>query len=376
MYLTQHFQIPYTFPVFFGHGIWTKNNPALNDFFRESPVRKIQVIVEETLLHLLPRLKEQIHAKLSACLPDGENAELSALPGGESSKTLETVLALCQAFEHTGLCRHSAVIAIGGGAFLDTVGMAASLTHRGIRLIRMPTTPLAQADSAVGVKNGINAYGKKNFLGCFQPPFAVFTDFDFLQTLSQSEWLAGVPEAVKVAMIKDADFFNDLMGSVLALTARNESVMESLIIRSAQWHLLHIAGGGDPFETGSARPLDFGHWAAHKLEAMSGYRMGHGAAVAIGLLIDTHIAADRGLISHAVFEQLFAFFRQLGFAVCDPALFERKAGRLILLDGLDEFREHLGGTLQITLPDGIGNMVQVSTIDDSEVEAALTSCQA
>ena len=112
-----------------------------------------------------------------------------------------------RAIHEYGIDRHAYVLAVGGGALLDMVGYAAATAHRGVRLVRVPTTVLSQNDSGIGVKNSVNAFGKKNFLGTFAPPFAVFNDFTFLTTLSDRDWRAGISEAIKVALLKDATFF-------------------------------------------------------------------------------------------------------------------------------------------------------------------------
>ena len=139
------------------------------------------------------------------------------------------------------------------------------------------------------MKNGVNAFGMKNLLGSFAPPFAVLNDADFLRTLQPRDKIAGVAEAVKVALIRDRAFFDWLEASADALRACEGAAMSRMIRRCAELHLDHIATGGDPFEMGSARPLDFGHWAAHKLEQLSRFRLCHGEAVAIGIALDVTI---------------------------------------------------------------------------------------
>ena len=137
---------------------------------------------------------------------------------------------------------------LGGGAVLDAVGFAAAAAHRGVRLVRVPTTTLAQADSGVGVKNGINAFGKKNFLGTFSPPWAVINDEAFLQTLSDRDWRCGIAEAVKVALLKSERFFDQIGEAVPRLRMRDEQALIPIVRRSAWLHLHHITDGGDPFE--------------------------------------------------------------------------------------------------------------------------------
>lgn len=217
--------------------------------------------------------------------------EPQVLPGGEKAKnSREVVETVLSAIDAGALCRHSFVIAIGGGALLDAVGFAAATAHRGVRLIRLPTTTLAQADAGVGLKNGINAMGKKNFLGSFAPPWAVVNDQRFLSTLSERDWKSGFAEAIKVALLKDAGFFAEIESVAGSLADRDERFAFRILRRAAELHIDHIVRGGDPFEMLSSRPLDFGHWSAHKLEEMSGFRIRHGEAVAIGVALDTIIS--------------------------------------------------------------------------------------
>jgi 3-dehydroquinate synthase len=263
-----------------------------------------------------------------------------------------------------GLDRQSYVIAVGGGAMLDAVGLGAALVHRGVRLVRLPTTVLAQGDAGIGVKNGINAFGQKNFFGCFQPPWAVVNDLDFLQTLTDRDWRSGIAEAIKVAAIKDAGFFRFLETNAARIAARDAAGMETLVRRCARLHVEHTATSGDPFEFGSARPLDFGHWSAHKLELMSGFRISHGEAVAFGVLLDSSYAREKGWISAAEFEVIDRGLRQSGFPLLHDEVFQRDAaGQLEIFAGLRDFREHLGGELCVTFPQGIGARFEMHEID-------------
>jgi len=257
------------------------------------------------------------------------------------------------------------------------VGLAAATAHRGVRLIRIPTTTLAQDDSGVGVKNGVNAFGKKNFIGTFAPPFAVINDFDLLASLSDRDKRAGYIEAVKVACIRDSEFFDRLEQDAVALANFEPEAMKHLIRRSAELHLNHIANGGDPFEMGSARPLDFGHWAAHKLEQMSGYRLRHGEAVAIGIALDVLYSVRQGLLARPAAERILSLLERLGFTLFDPELESVSAsGELGVLEGLEEFREHLGGELTITLLSDIGCGLEVHSMDIRHVRQALQDLEA
>jgi 3-dehydroquinate synthase len=257
------------------------------------------------------------------------------------------------------------VIAIGGGAVLDAAGYAAATAHRGIRLIRVPTTVLAQDDSAMGVKNGVNAFGKKNYLGTFAPPFAVINDSTFLTTLSDRDWRAGVSEAIKAALIKDRSFFDFLEQHAASLRKRDSSAMEQVIRRCAALHLTHIATGGDPFELGSSRPLDFGHWSAHKLEQLTHHRLGHGEAVGVGIALDTTYSYLAGYLPEDDWRRIISLLPAMGLSVYVPELehdLHVEDAPSSVLRGLDEFREHLGGALTILMLRFIGAPFDVHEI--------------
>ena len=363
--------ISFTFPhrIYFTRSIFSPDNPLLIQVLSPTPSKnkaKALVVLDEGVAQAFPTLPEQITAAFSV---DGFPARLVAppllVPGGEAVKNdCVHVDDLHFEIERHGICRHSYLIAIGGGALLDAAGFAAATAHRGVRLIRIPTTTLSQADGGVGVKNGINAFGKKNFIGTFAPPFAVINDSDFLDSLPPAEKRAGLIEAVKVALIRDTAFFDAIEQSAQDLASFKTETMESVIRRCAELHVRHIAESGDPFEFDSARPLDFGHWSAHKLEQLSNFTVSHGAAVALGVALDTLYSHKKGLLSGEATERVLTLVQKLGFALYDPLMQETDAeGNWLLLDGLEEFREHLGGELTVTLLDQIGQGIEVHEID-------------
>lgn len=300
------------------------------------------------------------------------------VPGGEAAKNdfgqLQKVWSVIEAAK---LCRHSYVMVIGGGAVLDMVGFAATTAHRGIPVVRLPTTSLSQADGGIGVKNGVNYFGKKNWLGSFVVPHAVVNDAAFLHGLPPRDRRAGLAEAVKVALIRDAAFFDYIEAHTAVLASFSPKPFEAVVRRSARHHLEHIATAGDPFEKGSARPLDFGHWAAHKLEQMTAFALSHGEAVAIGLALDLLYAGRIGLLPAATAERVLAVLGGLGFELYHPAFEIRGAdGRRTVLDGLEEFREHLGGRLTIPMIRAPGDRLDVNTMDVTEVDAAIDTLKA
>jgi 3-dehydroquinate synthase len=378
----QRFAVAYDFPVHFTHGVFDQRNDLLAsvlDRRDENRMHRAAVYVDSgvtaTSAGIVEGVKEYFHARSS-------KLELAAPPevisGGEAIKNgWQSVRDLLWTFGNLHMDRHSFVIAVGGGSLLDMVGFAASIVHRGLRLVRIPTTTLSQNDAGVGVKNGMDEHGQKNFIGTFAPPWAVINDFDFLITLPFDQWIGGAAEAFKVAMIEDAQFFDYLCDHASALGERDESVMRELVRRCAVLHLRHIAGSGDPFEFGSARPLDFGHWSAHKLEVMSNYTIGHGHAVAIGLAIDSYYAMRQNLITCADFERLVAGLSACRLPIYHPLLERRDAdGTLEIIRGLESFREHLGGTLTITLPKSLGHKIEVHQISPNLIEEAISHLRA
>jgi len=377
--LHQAVPVTFTYDVHFTTGLFRWDNPLLAQALAaggEPGPRQVVAVVDAGLLQHWDGLLEQLAAYVQQYRDLLTLAvEPLIVPGGEAAKNDRSLLnSIHQIINQAGLCRHSYVLGIGGGAVLDMAGYAAATAHRGIRLIRVPTTVLAQNDSGVGVKNGINAFGKKNFLGTFAPPYAVFNDFDFLTTLEDRDWRAGTAEAVKVALIKDPDFFDFIAINARAIANRNLEAMQQLIYRCAQLHLQHIAGNGDPFEMGSSRPLDFGHWAAHKLEQLTNYRLRHGEAVAIGIALDSSYSYLAGLLSYSEWHRVLAILKELGFKLYVSQLKEQLQQPnhpRCLFRGLAEFREHLGGELTITLLQGIGQGIEVHEVNISLYQQAI-----
>jgi 3-dehydroquinate synthase len=204
----------------------------------------------------------------------------------------------------------------------------------------------------------------------------VFCDFSLLTTLPDKYWNGGIAEAFKVAMIKDASFYHFLCNNAEKLASRNMPLMEELIQRCAILHLDHIREGGDPFEFGSNRPLDFGHWSAHKLEVLSGYEIGHGQAVSIGMALDVLYASLIGLLSPTECNEFITALSRANLPIYSTLLTLRnEMDQLIILNGLNEFREHLGGELSLTLPNGIGHKTEIHQVDFSLIEKAIHMLQ-
>ena len=364
--------------VHFTHGVFRVDNPLLANVLASKPsgrIPRVLVVLDKNLAAAQPALTPAIHDYFAGNKTRFELVnDLLLISGGEAAKNTEAAAKqIYAAIERNKLCRHCYVIGIGGGALLDVAGFAAATAHRGVRHVRLPTTVLAQDDAGVGVKNGINAFGKKNFIGTFAPPFAVINDFDLLASLPDRDKRAGYIEAVKVALIRDAAFFEFIEQQQGALQNFEPVAVEQLIRRCAEAHVRHIATGGDPFEQGSARPLDFGHWAAHKLEQLSEFHIHHGEAVAIGIALDVIYSKLAGHLEAGACERILKLIEALGFELCSDELTHKGPdGKLTVLNGLEEFREHLGGALTITLLKAVGQGFEVYEMDEALVQQAIT----
>lgn len=372
--IQQELHLTFRYTVHFTDGVFAPSNALLSEIIAKNadykPARTV-FVVDGGVAACHPNLVSDIEAY---CATNAGIMKLAApvvvIAGGEVAKNDARELGkILEAINAGGICRHSWVVAIGGGAVLDVTGYAAAIAHRGVRLIRIPTTVLAQDDAGLGVKNGVNHFSKKNYLGTFTTAIAVINDERFLSTLSDRDWLCGITEAIKVGLMKDARLFDLIESSAAALVNRDLAAMRPVIRRCAELHLNHIASGGDPFELGNSRPLDFGHWAAHKLEHLSGYRIRHGEAVGIGIALDSTYSWLAGLLPESDRQRITDLLLKLRLPVYTPEL----AAHVLdggqadhprsVLRGLTEFREHLGGELNISLLQGIGRPLEVHEID-------------
>ena len=376
-------QVAWRHRVLFTDGIFDPANPVLRDVLRggdgNGSQRCALMVLDQSLATAQPGLAAAMEKYFGS---EARAARLVAPPiicnGGELAKaSWSQVAEIHAAINHHHLDRHSYLIAVGGGALLDMAGLAAATAHRGVRHIRIPTTTLSQCDSGVGVKNGINAFGKKNFIGTFAPPFAIINDFQLLATLPPRDMRAGYVEAVKVACIRDKEFFETIEQDAPALARFEPEAMRKLIRQCAELHVNHIADNGDPFEFGSSRPLDFGHWAAHKLEQVSNFTLRHGEAVAMGVALDVTYSRRAGYLAAESAERVLGLLEALGYELFASDLLRKNANyELLALEGLEEFREHLGGRLAITLLREIGVGFEVHSMDTAITRASIEELHA
>jgi 3-dehydroquinate synthase len=373
-----NFTVSYDYKVLFTDYIFNSQNTLLSNLLTEGAyASKCIIFIDGGLVDRSPNLIRSInnYFKRTAGLEGVLCCEPVVLEGGEKIKNSKD--GIDQALEkinENNLCRQSYVIAIGGGAFLDAIGLASTLAHRGIKHIRIPTTVLSQNDSGVGVKNGINQFDKKNFIGTFSPPYAVVIDNQFLTTLSDSMWISGCSEAVKVALLKDAKFFDFLKQNANEIKNRNMPLIKKLIMKCAELHLNHITQSEDAFENSNSRPLDFGHWAAHKIEHISNYEINHGRAVGIGLALDSTYSFITGALGENELNEILNCLKDLGLEIIWSeynGILETKGCEAELFKGLDEFQEHIGGELSIPLLNGIAEPFETSSIDKNKMVEAI-----
>jgi 3-dehydroquinate synthase len=372
-YIQQSFHVDFQYRIHFTEHLFNKENHLLKKIFQDEKQlgikRKLLFVIDAGVLKHFPSLE---HAIINY-FEDNEYVtcikEIIEVPGGEVVKNdTQYFDKIIDAVDRHGIDRHSYIAAIGGGSTLDLTGYASTVAHRGIKQIRIPTTVLSQNDSGVGVKNSINYKGKKNFLGTFSPPFAVLNDTQFLTTLSDRDWAAGISEAIKVALIKDLDFFHWIDKNAESLALRDMVSMKYLIERCAELHIEHI-GGGDPFEFGSSRPLDFGHWSAHKLEQLSDFQILHGEAVSLGIALDCVYSYLDHRISKEALNSIISLLKRCKLPITHELIQINSLDHPIF-KGLEEFREHLGGQLTIMLLHKIGKGTEVHELDYSKVMQA------
>lgn len=357
------FAVPFTHRLRFTHDALGADENVLVDLFEPSATQqpRVQFWLDEDVSNANPQLRQRLwrfSQRHAARFQTVGNVQL--VPGGEAVKNdVHVVERMLKCMNAANLDRRSYVVVIGGGAVLDAVGFAAAISHRGIRLVRLPTTTLAQADSGVGVKNSINLFAKKNWCGTFAVPWAVVNDEHLLGSLPDRDFVCGFSEAVKVSLLKDPGFFDRLVLGAKLMHARDMSVARDLIRESAIWHLNHITAGGDPFEALEARPLDFGHWSAHKLEVMTNFELRHGEAVGIGVAVDSVYSSLKYGLPKPDALRVLKCLKDLGLPLSHPSLSRTDE----LFAGLEEFRQHLGGRLTVTMLEAVGKPIDVHEID-------------
>lgn len=365
--IKQSFQIKFEYEIIFTQDIFNKENKTLVNILKKEKKEKKNVIIfmDKNIHNCIPKIKDKIitYTELNkqyinlVCAP-------IMITGGEKTKNhYLLVKSLYKIIDHYKICRQSYIIVIGGGTLQDLIGFISSTAHRGIKIIRVPTTTLSQDDSGVGVKNGINFNNKKNFIGCFTPPYAVINDTTFLFSLKYENFIEGFSEAIKVALIKNKNLFILIKNNISKIIKKDKNIIEKIIYNCSKIHATHISKNGDPFENKSSRPLDFGHWAAHKIESLSKYKISHGNSVATGIALDCTYAYKLKLLNRSEWKDIIAVLIALNLPIFFKELNIIEQNNYVIFNGLNEFREHLGGKLTIPLIKKIGEKIETHHIN-------------
>ncbi|MEX2270064.1 MAG: 3-dehydroquinate synthase [Vicinamibacterales bacterium] len=301
-----------------------------------------------------------------AALPASLRAEPAILiPDGEKNKTLTTAARVYDGLLRAGADRATTLVALGGGVVGDVAGFAAATYLRGIPYVQVPTTLLAQVDSAIGGKTGVNHLLGKNLIGAFHQPAAVISDPYPLSTLPRREFRSGLYEVVKYGMIASRDLFNRLLTTLPAVFAREPESLEPIVAESSRIKAEVVAS--DEREAGPRRVLNFGHTAGHALEAITKYRrFRHGEAIAYGMLIAAELAVARKALDPADRGALASLITHMGPL---PPIADLPASQAS--DAIRRDKKVIAGTLHFVLPVGIGKVEIVSDVSQRELTRAM-----
>jgi 3-dehydroquinate synthase len=304
---------------------------------------------------------------LTALESIGIVASLAVVPAGEQSKSLGQVESLYDELLRVRADRHTLIVALGGGVIGDLAGFVAATYSRGLPLLMVPTTLLAQVDSAVGGKVGVNHPRAKNIIGAFHQPIGVWIDTDHLATLPPRELRCGIAEVVKYGVILDANFFAELERDVDRIVARENRALRSIIARSCELKA-DVVSRDEREETGLRAVLNFGHTIGHAIEAVAGYggAYQHGEAVAVGMVAEARLARRLGWVDVDVVERIIALLARFGLPTTAPGL---DPDRLIEAMGRD--KKNQGGRLRFVLPRRIGFVELTDAATEADVRAAL-----
>ena len=306
----------------------------------------------------------RLQGKRLRAIAGGANV-LTLIPDGERAKTLQTVARIYDAFVRRRLDRSSTVVAFGGGVVGDVAGFAAASFLRGLRIVQLPTTLLAQVDSAIGGKVGVNLPSGKNLVGAFHPPSLVVCDPAVLSTLPRREFRAGLYEVVKYGVIASKPLFDLVSTSLPPLFAHDQSVLAPLVADCCRIKADVVAA--DEREAGPRRMLNFGHTIGHAIEAVTKYRrFRHGEAIAYGMLAAARISATRGALSDDDEARLKDLIVRMGPL---PVVSDLRISEV--LDAVGHDKKVIDGRLHFVLAQGIGATTIVSDVTITELRTAL-----
>jgi len=338
-------------------------NAALKAIAEAVGNRMVAMITDETVdtLHA-----ERINQWLSAHV---SKLQKIVLPPGESSKSLPTACHLLDWLAQSDIRRRDIIVAVGGGAIIDTAGWVASIYMRGISYLNVPTTLLAQVDAAIGGKVAVNHDTAKNLIGSFYAPDAVVSCTDWLSTLDSRQFRSGLAEAIKMAVISSGQLLAFIEQHLESLVALDPSCLQSLVHAASVIKCVLVER--DPYEVDLRRTLNFGHTVGHAVETVTGYGpVLHGEAVAYGMAVAVRVARARGVLARSVASRIVAILRSVGLPVALgdlPAVPEEEH----LIQALEKVRQVRDGRLRFVLPTGIGSALIVDDVGNDEIRSAL-----
>ena len=293
------------------------------------------------------------------------------LPPGETSKSLLTACHLLDWLAQSDMRRRDILVAVGGGAIIDTTGWVASIYMRGISYINLPTTLLAQVDAAIGGKVAVNHDTAKNLIGAFYAPDLVVSCTSWLGTLDARQFRAGLAEAIKLAVISSTQLLAFIEQHLESLAALDRTCLQSLVHAASSIKCTLVER--DPYEVDLRRTLNFGHTVGHAVETVTGYGpVLHGEAVAYGMAVAVRVAAARGVLPPAVAARIAGLLRAVGLPVLLGELRVAPAAEDVIV-ALDKVRQVRDGSLRFVLPTGIGSALIVDDVGHDEIRSALAA---
>jgi len=343
-----------SYDIVVGNGLLRKLGASFPAF---QPVSSAIILTDENVESC--GYAEQVAASIAGA---GIRSHVLSVGAGEESKTIESAYAVWETLLESGIDRKAVLVAVGGGVIGDLGGFAAATYSRGIRFFQVPTTLLAQVDSSVGGKTGINLPAAKNMVGVFHQPLGVLIDTDTLQTLPEEQYLSGLGEVVKYGASLDADLFHFIEAHVEPIKRRDSRVLQKIIADCCRIKAQIIAE--DEYETAGRRVLlNYGHTFAHAFEVLSNYTLQHGLAVSMGSIYAARLALRLGLVDETFLQRQLVLLRKLDLPQEYPSKFDfHRAVDLMQHDKKSEF-----GKLRLVLPTGLGQCRVVEDIEPQHI---------
>ena len=287
-------------------------------------------------------------------------ASVYAIPAGEENKTLDQVRALLRFMVENHFDRNSYLAALGGGVVGDLTGFAASIYMRGIDFIQIPTTLLAQADSSIGGKTGVDFDGYKNMVGAFKMPRLVYANVDFTKSLDARQYASGFAEIMKSALIRDCDYYVWLIHHMVEIRERDSETLSEMLYRSNE--IKKAVVEADPYEKGERMLLNFGHTIGHALEKYLNFEMLHGECVALGCVAASYISYQRGYLTWEEYYEVRDMFVPFGLPISLESIDAPEVLRLTKSD-----KKAVDGHVRFVLLRGIGDAFVDRTVTDEEI---------